>query len=248
MDAIIGGYKKRRLYIVGGRPSMGKTSLMIEAAIQHCARGVRTRLISLEMEAEELLQRIYAAAAEVAYERLTTPASLDKVEWQRVEFARKIVAEWPLEIDSRADQDIDGALARARLSCRRRKTGFLAADYAQIFHFKEEGKLRHQEISDIGKKLRNFAKTEDIPVMLLSSLTETGDRNPNQRPTLASLRGSGDLAFHADVAILIHRERDEDGAAIKTDSELIVVKQRGGRTGVCYATYNTNSLLFEDRN
>ncbi len=248
LDDIIGGYKRRRLYIVGGRPSMGKTSLMIEAAVQHCSKGVRTRLISLEMEAEELLQRIYAAVSDIPYGNIANPVSLSSAQWEQLKWARKLVSAWPLEIDSRADQDIDGALARARLSCRRRKTGFLAADYAQIFHFKEDGKMRHQEISDIGKKLRNFAKTEDIPVMLLSSLTEIGDRNPNQRPSLSSLRGSGDLAFHADVAILIHREREEDGAGIKTDSELIVVKQRGGRTGVCYATYNTNSLLFEDRN
>src|SRR5450631_4403935 len=60
LDIIIGGYKGKRLYVFGGRPSMGKTSLMIEAAIQHSVRGIRTRLVSLEMTSEELIHRILA--------------------------------------------------------------------------------------------------------------------------------------------------------------------------------------------
>jgi hypothetical protein len=91
--------------------------------------------------------------------------------------------------------------------------------------------LRYQEISDASRKLREFAKVENVPVLMLSSITETGDKNQNRRPTLADLKGSGDLAFHADVAILIHRDRGEDGASIDTRTELVVAKQRGGRTG-----------------
>jgi replicative DNA helicase len=64
---------------------------------------------------------------------------------------------------------------------------------------------------------------------------------------LGDLRGSGDLAFHADVAALIHRDRGDDGASIDKRSEIVVAKQRGGRTGVAYASYNTDTLLFEER-
>ena len=247
LDSIIGGYKRKRLYVVGGRPSMGKTSLMIEAAIQHCSRGIRTRLVSLEMTSEELLHRIFAAVSEVPFERLTDPYILGANEWERVESAKRMISEWPLEIDDRDGQTIDFALAGCRISCRRRKTGFVALDYVQNLRFTGPGKLRYQEISDAAKRLRQFAKEENIPVLLLSSITEGTDKNPNKRPTLADLRGSGDLAFHADVAALIHRERGEDGASIDVRSELVVAKQRGGRTGVAYASYNTNSLLFEDR-
>jgi replicative DNA helicase len=112
--------------------------------------------------------------------------------------------------------------------------------------FTGSGKLRYQEISDAAKRLRQFAKEENIPVLLLSSITEGAEKNPNKRPTLADLRGSGDLAFHADVAGMIHRERGEDGASIDPRTEIIVAKQRGGRTGIADATYNTETLLFED--
>jgi replicative DNA helicase len=247
LDGIIGGYKRKRLYVVGGRPSMGKTSLMVEAAIQHCMRGIRTRLVSLEMTSEELLHRIFAAVSEVPFERLIDPHEMPRNDWNRVESAKRLVAEWPLEIDDRDGQTIDFALAGCRISCRRRKTGFVALDYIQNLRFTGPGKMRYQEISDAAKRLRQFAKEENIPVLLLSSITEGTDKNPNKRPTLADLRGSGDLAFHADVAALIHRERGEDGASIDVRSELVVAKQRGGRTGVAYAIYNTNSLLFEGR-
>ncbi len=122
LDRIIGGYKRKKLYVVGGRPSMGKTSLMIEAAIQHCCRRIRTRLVSLEMTAEELLHRIFAAVSEVPFERLIEPDRLTQDEWERVKLARKMVDAWPLEIDERDGQTIDFALAGCRMSCRRRGT------------------------------------------------------------------------------------------------------------------------------
>jgi len=214
LDGIIGGYKRKRLYVVGGRPSMGKTSLMIEAAIQHCIRGIRTRPVSLEMTSEELLHRIFAAVSEIPFERLAEPETLIDREWQAVTKARALVDEWPLEIDDRDGQSIDFALAGCRLSCRRRQTGFVALDYVQNLRFTGPGTLRYQEISDAARRLRQFAKEENIPILLLSSITEGQDKSSNRRPTLADLRGSGDLAFHADVEALIHRERGEDGASI----------------------------------
>jgi replicative DNA helicase len=247
LNRLIGGYKRKKLYTIAGRTSLGKTSMMIDAAIQHCHRGIRTRLISLEMTAEELFQRIFAAVSEVPYGRVVEPKGLSAKEWGAVEQARNLVKEWPLEIDDRNGQTIDSALAGCRKSCRRRGTGFVALDYVQILRFTGPATLRYQEISDASRKLREFAKVENVPVLMLSSITETGDKNQNRRPTLADLKGSGDLAFHADVAILIHRDRGEDGASIDTRTELVVAKQRGGRTGAAYATYNTDTLLFEDQ-
>ncbi len=183
LDRIIGGYKRKRLYVVGGRPSMGKTSLMIEAAIQHCVRRIRTRLVSLEMTAEELLHRIFGVISEIPFERLIEPDRLTEDEWKRVQVARKVVDTWPLEIDERDGQTIDFALAGCRMSCRRRGTGFIAVDYVQNLRFIGPGKLRYQEISDAAKKLRQFAKEENVPVMLLSSITEGQEKNPNKRPT-----------------------------------------------------------------
>jgi replicative DNA helicase len=245
LDGIIGGYRRKRLYVLGGRPSMGKTSLMIQAAIQQCFRRIRTRLVSLEMTSEELLHRIFAAVSEVPFRRLSEPKSLNDKEWSAIEKAKALVNDWPLEIDDRDGQTIDYALAGCRLSCRRRKTGFVALDYVQNLRFTGPGQLRYQEISDAAKRFRQFAKEENIPVLLLSSITEGPDKNPNKRPTLADLRQSGDLQYHADVAVLIHRERLGDGASIDTRSELIVAKQRGGRPGVAHARYNPDTLLFE---
>jgi replicative DNA helicase len=189
---------------------------------------------------------LFAAVSEVPFERLIEPDILTKDEWERVQTARGLVDAWPLEIDDRDGQTIDFALAGCRISCRRRNTGFVAVDYVQNLRFVGSGNLRYQEISDAAKKLRQFAKEENVPVLLLSSITEGQDKNPNKRPVLSDLRGSGDLAFHADAAVLIHRERGDDGASISTQAELVVAKQRGGRTGVAYARYNENSLLFED--
>ena len=167
----------------------GEDQLNDWAAIQHCIRGIRTRLVSLEMTSEELLHRIFAAVSEVPFERLIDASCLTKEESTTVQHAKSLVAKWPLEIDDRDAQTIDFALAGCRMSCRRRKTGFIAVDYVQNLRFVGPGKLRYMEISDAAKKLRQFAKEEGIPVLLLSSITETQEKNPNKRPTLATSAG-----------------------------------------------------------
>jgi replicative DNA helicase len=73
LNRIIGGYKRKKLYTIAGRTSLGTNSMMIDAAIQHCHRGIRTRLVSLEMTAEELGQRIFAAVSGVPYGRVVEP-------------------------------------------------------------------------------------------------------------------------------------------------------------------------------
>jgi len=247
LDQIIGGFKARKLYIVGGRPSMGKTSIMIQAAIQHCVRGIRTRLISLEMTSSELLQRISAAISGVPYGHLAEPKLLSNEAWERLRRAHDMIKQWTLEIDDRGDQTLDSALSACRVSVRMGGTRFIAVDYLQCLRFVAHGTLRHHEISDAAKRIREFAKAENVPVLLLSSITESQEKDPNKPPSMADLRGSGDLAFHADVAALIHRRRGCDGASIDLRTDIIVAKQRGGPTGVARVQYNTDTLLFEER-
>jgi replicative DNA helicase len=178
---------------------------------------------------------------------LIDPVCLTVGEWAMVVSASNLVAEWPLEIDDRDGLSIDQALAGCRLSCRRRHTGFVGLDYVQLLRWAGPIKTRYQEISDAAKRMRQFAKEENIPFLVLSSLTEGQDKNPNKAPVLADLRGSGDLAFHADVATLIHRERGDDGASIDYRTKFIVAKQRGGRTNVAHAVFNPATLQFESK-
>jgi len=246
LDGIIGGFQPKKLYIIGGRPSMGKTSIMIQAAIQHCVQDVRTRLVSLEMTSVELLQRIFAAVSTIPFEKVSEPQLLSNDDWEKLDRACAYVKRWPLEIDDRGDQTVDSVLAGCRLSVRLQGTRFVALDYIQNLRFASAGTLRHQEISDAAKQIREFAKVEGVPVLMLSSITETSEKNPNKRPSMADLRGSGDLAFHADTAALIHRKRTNGGASIDVRTEIVVAKQRGGRTGVAHVRYNSSTLLFED--
>lgn len=99
-------------------------------------------------------------------------------------------------------------------------------------------------VGDAAKRMAEFAKSEKVAALLLSSLTEKSGNAANIPPSLTDLRESGDIQYHAHKAYLIHREREESG--IVPHTKFLVAKNRHGRTGVVDATFNTKSLMFED--
>jgi replicative DNA helicase len=240
----IGGYKKRKLYSIGGRPSLGKSSLLRGAIIQCMMRHIPATLFSMEMTSEDILTAIWAVLSGVPYEKITN-GWLNLSEKTAVLRAKDTTKEWPLYIEDRPMRSADHIVARSRVYVRRKNVGFIGVDYLQKMAFPGKPSERHIHVGDAMVKFGSLAKDENVPVVLISSITESGDKNPNREPVLADFRASGDIAYDTDVAIIVHRERLEDNT-IDPMTKLIVAKQRGGKLGKANALFNSNTILFED--
>lgn len=244
LDVFAGGLGIGELTIVGGRPSMGKSCCVSQTVVTNCQAGNACHVVSIEMTADELLARIWAAVSGVPAGRITDPTYMSDEEAAKVRRASLEVAGWPLVIDDGAVITTDQIMARAKVIKRRINTAVLAVDYLQRITFPGTKNERYMHVGDAAKRMAEFAKSERCAALLLSSLTEKTGNAANIPPSLTDLRESGDVQYHAHKAYLIHREREASGIVPQT--KFLVAKNRHGRTGVVDALFNTKSLLFED--
>jgi len=195
LDQMTSGLHGGELIIVAGRPSMGKTSLVMNWA-SHVALEDRGRewegrtvaVFSLEMTAEQLTQRMFASEARVDSQRLRTGNLVD-TDWPKLSRAADKLFRGKLFIDDTAGI---GAL-EMRAKCRRLKSkendlALVVVDYLQLMKGRADADSREQEISEISRSLKALAKELNVPVVALSQLNRALEKRPDKRPQLADLR------------------------------------------------------------
>ncbi len=245
------GFKSGELIVVGGRPGMGKTSLALWMAMQAAAAGVRALFISMEMDNGSLLKRAVCAMSRVPFWRLQR-ADLTPEGWGRVTQAAVDIQNHPLTLSDKSAQGVDEIRQKAR-DCEwgakkeRGPAQIVFVDHIGIMagSRKSEKRSREQEVSEISRGLKSMAMDMGIPVVVLCQLQRDVAKGPNKRPQLHNLRESGAIEQDADVVIFAHREQYYEATA-DDGAELIVAKQRNGRTGTLPMRFERECMRFEE--
>ena len=247
LDALTGGFQRTDLVILAGRPSMGKTSLALNLALNAAIPNRRqlyrqlppaaVAVFSLEMGSEQLLQRLICQAghfnlndlrtgrlADQDIERLTRAIS-------HLEQARIFIDDTPairvLELRAKARR------LKSQLQSEGSDLGLVVVDYLQLMRGSDRADSREQEISEISRSLKGLAKELNLPVMALSQLNRRVEERPDKRPQLADLRESGAIEQDADLITFIYRPevyKTED-ETLRGQAELIIGKHRNGPVG-----------------
>ena len=242
LDYFIRGWKPGNLVIVGARPSVGKSLLLLQAAI-HLARTTDRPVAfhSLEMTHTELTARMVAQDAEVALSRLEgrtddPDTHLTVRDWDRIASHRNLWANLPLAVDDRPDVTVADIRAYARQVQRRR--GDLAGifvDYLQLLNPSRgqvaKGANRTEVVGAFSRSLKKLAKELQVPVIAAAQLNRGPTDRQDKRPTMADLRESGAIEQDSDVIILLHDEEDPDSPG---DLDALVAKNRQGTKGVAH--------------
>ncbi len=212
LDKQIGGLHKSDLIILAGRPSMGKTALATNIAMnvareyayepqpdgtRKTARGGVVAFYSLEMSADQLAMRLLADASGVSGDRLRK-GEIDVSEFARLKDAAMEISASPLYIDD------TGGLSLARtvgLDC-------IIVDYLQLVTVGDTGSQQNrvQEVSTITMGLKSLAKELAVPVIALSQLSRQVESRDDKRPQLSDLRESGSIEQDADIVMFVYRE------------------------------------------
>lgn len=247
LDGILYGLHGGKLYVVGARPAMGKSALMLlaiytAAVIQH--RPVA--LFSLEMDQMELTERLACMDARIDSQRLKR-GDLSEAEWARFShsFARLCDAPIWVEDNPYLDiQDVEKCLLKFKEEMG--DLALVAFDYVQLLSGDESGG-RQNEVSKISRQLKILARSVDVPVMALSQLSRALELRVDKRPQLADLRESGAIEQDADAVIFIYRDDVYNpDSADKGVAELIIAKHRGGPTGTVKAAWLAHCTKFAD--
>ncbi|WDI30733.1 replicative DNA helicase [Hyphococcus flavus] len=221
LDRMMGGLHPSDLVILAGRPSMGKTSLATNIAV-NAAKAYRAEkqadgvmkttdgavvgFFSLEMSAEQLATRIISEFAEVSSEKIRR-GEVDQEQFDKIYHAARDLEKLRLYIDDTGGLSIAQLAARARRLKRQHGLGLLIVDYLQLLvgsARRNDGRV--QEITEISQGLKALAKELDVPVIALSQLSRQVESRDDKRPQLSDLRESGSIEQDADVVLFVYRE------------------------------------------
>lgn len=220
LDNLLGGLQNSDLLILAGRPSMGKTALAINLAVNCCeslferslsknpeAMPPAVGFFSLEMSSEQLAARMLSLKAEISSGKLRS-GQIDQDDFSKVIQASRTLERLPFFIDDTPALSIAALRTRARRLKRRHNLGLLVIDYLQLVRGVSKGgdSNRVQEVSEITQGLKAIAKELDIPVIALSQLSRAVESREDKRPLLSDLRESGSIEQDADIVMFIFRE------------------------------------------
>lgn len=222
LDHTLGGMHPSDLIILAGRPSMGKTALATNIALNaaraykaerqadgsiRAVNGAVVGLFSLEMAAEQLATRIIAETANVPSNEIRR-GEVDQEQFERIYHAARELESLPLYIDDTGGLTIAQLAARARRLKRQHGLGLLVVDYLQLLtgSSSKRNDGRVQEITEISMGLKALAKELNVPVIALSQLSRQVEQRDDKRPQLADLRESGSIEQDADVVMFVYRE------------------------------------------
>jgi replicative DNA helicase len=226
------GLQPGDLVIVAARPSMGKTSLVLNICQHVATHGGVAGFFSLEMSKESLFMRMLASEAKIDMYRLLS-GQIGQQEYGQITHALETLSEGQLFIDDTAGIGVMEMRAKARRLKMEAGLDMIMVGYLQLMAVKGKIESRLQEISQISRGLKAIAQELNVPLMALSQLSRRPEqRTGDHRPQLADLRESGAIEQDADLVCFIYRdevynkETEEKGIA-----EIIIAKQRNGPIG-----------------
>ncbi len=232
LDNLTSGFQPSDLIIIAARPSMGKTSFVLNVAQHIGTKTDRTvGFFSLEMSREQLFMRMLTSEAEVDSHRFRG-GFLSERDYGRLSTALGRLAEARVYIDDSAGLGVLEARAKARRLKAEHGLDLLVIDYIQLMQGRGRFENRTQEVASISRALKGLAKELAVPVVALSQLSRAPESRSDRRPQLSDLRESGALEQDADVVMFIYRD-EQYGATPENENlaEIIIGKQRNGPTG-----------------
>jgi len=247
LDEMTRGLQGGDLVIVAARPSMGKTSLVLNIAQYVAALGDQVcGFFSLEMSKESLFLRLLTSEAQIDGHRLMSGA-IGGNDYHRISHALEKLNAMKLFIDDTANIGVLEMRAKSRRLQAEHGLNLLVVDYIQLMSGRGRFENRTLELASISRSLKGLAKELNVPIVVLSQLSRAPEARSDHRPQLSDLRESGALEQDADVVILIYRDdvynKDPNSPDAGT-AELILAKQRNGPTGIVRLAFLREQTRF----
>lgn len=242
LDSKLNGFRPGNLIIVAARPSVGKTSLLLNisqyAAVEH---KVPVGIFSLEMSNVDLVNRMVSAQANIDGFRIVTGKLTDD-EMAAFGEASGVLADAPLYIDDSPSVSIMELRTKARRIHADKGVKMIVVDYLQLMRGRNT-ESRVQEVSEISWGLKALAKELNIPVVAAAQLNRSVEQRGTKQPQLSDLRESGSIEQDADVVMFLHRPDDEN----KNEVILSIAKHRNGPIGTVPMFYRGERTKFYEQ-
>lgn len=231
IDNLLAGMGDSDLILVGARPGMGKTSFALNIATNVALQTKKKVCIfSLEMSAEQLVNRVISSEAMVDSYALRT-GKLDNKQWEDIAVAATRLAGCDILIDDTSGISVTAMKSKLR---RVQGLGLVVIDYLQLMQSDRKSDNRVNEVADISRALKIMAKELNVPIICCAQLSRGPEGRTDKRPMLSDLRDSGAIEQDADTVIFLYRSEYYDVDSNPDEgsvAEVIIAKNRHGSTG-----------------
>jgi replicative DNA helicase len=247
LDNMLAGFQKSDLIILAARPSMGKTALALDIARQSAIQyKTSIGIVSLEMSAQQLVDRMVAAEAGVNSWNMRTGNIKSDEDFTRIRDAYDRLSQAPIYIDDQPGNNILKMRSVARRLKREHGLDMIIVDYLQLLapvNSKANDNLV-QQTTEISRSLKNLARELDVPVIALSQLSRAVEQRRG-KPRLSDLRDSGSIEQDADVVMFIHRDdKMNENSDRPNIAEILIEKHRNGPVGQIELYFDDKKTTF----
>jgi len=250
IERLLDGLQPCKLYLIGARPGVGKTSFAGDIAIDLAKSGVGVMFFSCEMSKLQLQQRLLSTLTGVNPQK-SISAPYTKQELQKIRDGVREMRGWNLWIDDTDRIDIDLLRSRARKAVTKDNVKCIIIDYITLVRGVEpkSRSSKKDEVGEVSGALKALSKELNVPVIALAQLKRTGNAYNSSsnateipKPNLESLKESGDLEQDADAVILLHRDMSHNASV----AYAIVAKNRSGMTGEVELIFSNETTSFTE--
>lgn len=252
LDGVIDGWNKDTMYVIGARPSIGKTAFALSILLGIARKGTPVSMFSLEMSADSLYYRMVAAQSNIPMWQIKKGVvCADKSLITRYLNASNIISNLPIRI---FDSDIDNdkvLYAKIRYEACIKRSKVIIIDHLGLIEVSDSSGQRYVDVGRITKTLHKMARELDICIIVLA---QCGREAEGKKPNLSLLRESGNIEQDADVIMLLHRQRELDDVKEKQNpmaeypTDVIVAKNRDGQTGTVTFSFKPICMKFREDN
>lgn len=247
-DDTFGGFALGELVVIGGRPGMGKTQLMVNLAMQ-IAQSHPVLYFTYDLSIYSLTNRFLASASIIANDKIFQK-QLTADELEQLATQKKAFSHLPLYINDSCNNSMSAFRAHCQQQIDAHGIKIIMVDYLQMMSASKHRNSRELEISYVSRELKNIAKDLNVCVIGTSQLSRAvesrGGSYNSKLPQLSDLRESGAIEQDADKVIFVYRPayygitHDDNGNDIQSLTELIIAKNRNGKLGTVKLHHNLN--------
>ena len=228
-----GGFYKKQLVVIGARPSVGKTSIAQQMILKASDSGKKCLFISLEVDKKNVFLKFVSNMVSIDGYKLQI-RKFNQSELESIKQAKKNLRELNIYVNDSSSLNVSQIENIIKKQLEIEPVDMVFIDYIQIIRFLNQGNFNEASaIKENTSRLKEIAKKYNVGVVALAQISRKGVEN-NQEPTVNDLKGSGGIEEDADVAILLHRDKnqEESGGYFSNNGKLIIAKNRYGATGV----------------
>ena len=240
LDSLIQGFQRSELIIIAGRPSMGKTALSLNIALNIVKQSkLPVLFFSLEMSKEQIMYRILSMETNINQIRLKNGKLYPK-DWLKLTKMIKILSKIPFFVDDTFDLSVQKIRSNLKaILFEQKQIGLIIIDYLQLMqNSKLKTENRVQELSQITRSLKIVAREFNIPIIALSQLSRNVENRVDKKPILSDLRESGSIEQDADLVLMLSKLNKSK------IMEINIAKQRNGPLGTIELKFDEKSTKF----